>query len=127
MKKIVILLAMIFISLNMAFSDDNLNKNENIFFPWQLFNYYYGNSNNDILAEYPFENNIVFKITLDDYIYSIDEPFGYYIYYTLQVFKFMDNISGGPERRHMEQIESNRKYNILNPTEPPRNTNIWKQ
>ena len=141
MKKIVILWAMIFISLHMAFPDDNLSINENILFYWQLFNYYYSNNSNDILAEYPFENNIIFKISLDDYnryltdinpsfydyIYSIDEPLGYYIYYTLQVFKFMDHISGGPERRRMEQIESNRKYNILNPTEPPRNTNIWKQ
>ena len=136
MKKIVILWAMIFISLHTAFSDENLYINENVFFPWQLYNYYI-NKNNDILPAYPFESGILFKISLDDYnryltytnpsfydyIYLINESAGYFIYSTLQVFELIYNIYGGPERRRREQIESDRRYNILNPTEPPRNTN----
>jgi len=135
MKKIVILWAMVFISFHAAFSDDNLNTNENIFFPWQLHNYY----SNNVLIIYPFENNVIFIISLDDYsryltytnpsfydyIYLINEPLGYHIYYIYQMFEFLGDITR--ESRRWEQIESNRRYNILNPAEPPKNTNFWKQ
>jgi len=135
MKKAAVLSVIFCIISSQIFADENSGKVEKNYFTWQLYNYYNrSNRGNNFLLIYPFENNGLLKITLDDYnryladtnpsfydyIYLVNEPLGYYIYDTYQIFKFMDNIFGGSERRRIEQQESDRRYNILNPTEPPR-------
>ena len=137
MKKIAVLGAMIFIISPKIFADENRSEVQNLLFTWQLYNYYRNSSSNNFLLMHPFENNAVninyhynrnFLYSEDfsfyNYIYSVDEPLGYYIFSTHLIFKFIDGISGGPERRRREQTESNRRYNILNPSEPPRKANF---
>lgn len=89
----------------------------------------------NILFEYTFENNDIDIDFLNDYeryladstppsflerLYSIDEKLGDYFYFLYGMLEALDNISDGPERRRREQLEENRRYNILHPTEPPR-------
>jgi hypothetical protein len=47
---------------------------------------------------------------------------GAYFYSLFKTLDFLDNITGGPERRHREELENNNRYNILNPTEPRKPT-----
>jgi hypothetical protein len=63
-------------------------------------------------------------ISFYDHIYLNSGKLGYtlgsYFYAQYQIFSFLNNFFGGPERRRMENFESNRRYNILNPAEPPK-------
>ena len=135
MKKIAFLGVMIFIILPKIFTDENRSEVQKCYFTWQLYNYYKNSSDNFLLL-YSIENGVLNINFLNDYynryladserpsfinyIYSIDETLGDYVYFQYQIFKFIDGISGSPERRHREQLESNRRYNILHPDEPLR-------
>jgi hypothetical protein len=133
MKKIVVLWAMFCIISPKIFTDENNSEIKKYYFPWQLYNYFMGdNGSSSILVKYPYKINDI-KINLPedtgdicflDYIYLNNGELAYnvakFFYYQYKVFEFFYNITGGPERQRREQLESDRRYNILHPAEPPR-------
>jgi hypothetical protein len=141
MKKIAFLWVMIFIISPKVFTDENHVEINNHCFLWQLYYYYNRDNKNIFLFRYPFVgngigndiNNYNFN-PIDTYlvdskdtlflnkIFMFNEYLGNFILFQLQLLEFIDNFSGGPERRRREEIENNRRYNILHPTEPPRKT-----
>jgi hypothetical protein len=65
-------------------------------------------------------------ISFLDHLYLNSGKLGYtlgtYLYAQYQIFNFLDNFSGGPERRRREELENNKRYNILHPAEPKKPT-----
>ncbi|MDR2718112.1 MAG: hypothetical protein LBB89_08630 [Treponema sp.] len=112
-------------------NDDNYDELDKYYFPWQLYNYYHANNSSSILLKYPFINIIspndydrYLKDSKDasffDRLYAFNENLGDYIYFQFRMLKFIDDFTGGPERRRREQQEKDKIYNMLNPAEPPR-------
>ena len=106
-----------------------------IFFPWQLNYIYTMNNSNSIFFGYNIYYNITYwnyfnymnlnlseenNDSLMDRIYSFNETLGDYLLSYYNLFEFIDAITGGPERRRQEEIEENRRWNILNPSQPRR-------
>ena len=125
MKKIAVLWAMFCVISPKIFTCEDLGEVGKYYFPWQLYNYYSGSGNKsgNILLEYPFENSAIFKDILNEdnrYLADSNPSFFDYVRSFFEFIEFIDKISGGPyKRQREEQIERDR-YNILNPTEPPK-------
>jgi hypothetical protein len=129
MKKIVFIGLMFFIIISHIFADESLSKFENINFIFlnPLF------FSNNILLKYPLRNNNIFanidiylkdpkEDSLFDRIYIYNEKLAEFLYFQYQLLKLIDTFSGGPEKRRKEELEDNRRYNILHPNEPPKKT-----
>jgi hypothetical protein len=103
-----------------------------IFFPWQIFYVYSSYFSYSIFFEYYYSNYMNLNIEINpnwedensyslmDKIYSFNETLGDFLMFQYNMFEFIDGITGGPERRRREEIKENRRWNILNPSQPPR-------
>ena len=133
MKKIVFIGLMFFIIISQILADESLSKFENINFIF--LNPLFFNYNHNILINYTLRNNIFANSdiylkdseedSLFNKIYIYNEKLAGFLYFADQFFQFLkliDDYSGGPEKRRKEELEENKRYNILHPSEPPKKT-----
>jgi len=137
MKKIVFIGLMFFIIISQILADESLSKFENINFIF--LNPLFFNYNHYILINYTLRNNIFansdiyLKDSEEDYLfgeiyiykYIYNEKLAGFLNFVDQFFQFLkliDDFSGGPEKRRKEELEENKRYNILHPSEPPKKT-----
>ena len=126
---------MFFIIISQILADESLSKFENINFIF--LNPLFFNYNHNILINYTLRNNIFansdiyLKDSEEDYLFynAVDdftnEKLAGFLYFADQFFQFLkliDDYSGGPEKRRKEELEENKRYNILHPSEPPKKT-----
>jgi hypothetical protein len=139
MKKIVFMGLMFFIIISRIFADESSSKFENINFIF-LNPLFFGYNTS---LKYPLRNinisiftniDIYLKdpkeYSLEDYLfdrtYNYDDKLAGFFYFYYQLFKLIDTYSGGPEKRRKEELEDNKRYNILHPSEPPKKTIYWE-
>jgi len=132
MKKIVFTGLMFLIIISRIFADESLSKFENINFIFLNPLFFNHNFNYNILLKYTLRNNIFANIdiylkdpeedSLFDRIYVYNEKLAEFLYFQYQLFNLIDDYSGGPEKRRKKELEDNKRYNILHPSEPPKKT-----